>query len=417
MSFIQKGKQVSQVLFFQIIAFLITFLTNILIIRFLPKNEYAVYTTCFTMLGVVTVLSDSGITPVFRRLAGINWSHDFIFSQLVESLFDLRNRILWAVIPITITIAAVLFVKQNATVLSIIFWLIPLAALLFFEVQKGIYIEVLRIKMRIKEVQFIENALNVCRLILVLGLFFFNHIEYILVVYVLASYLTILYARSIAIKYYNPNAKSKLSYKKIMIAKYKELLPNGIYYIVQSQILLFLLYFFIGVDGVADFGALGRITVVFNLLNAVVLNVFSVQFSRTINIIELRRKYIQLMSIIICLALLAFIGIYLFQHQIIFILGDKYANLESILLVMTAISCVNFIVGSISMLNSSKSWVFYNARFAIPVSIVSLFVGLFFLNFKNIEHILFYSIFPVIGSGFLKIADALRGLKLVLFKK
>lgn len=416
MSLIQKGKQISQVLFFQIVAFLITFSTNIIIVRFLPKNEYAVYTTCFTMLGVVTVLSDSGITPIFRRLAGISWSHGLIFAQLVKSLFDLRNRILWAVIPVTIAIASVLFVKQHAGVTSIIIWLIPLAGLLFFEVQKGIYIEVLRIKMLIKEVQFIENALNICRFVFVLGLYFFTHIEYVLFAYVLASYLTVQYARSVAIKYYDPTAQSKLSYKKIMIAKYKELLPNGIYYIVQSQILLFLLYFFIGVEGVADFGALGRITVVFNLLNSVVLNVFSVQFSRTINILELRTKYIQFMSLIVCLAVAVFVGVYLFQHQIIFILGDKYANLEKILLIMTRVSCVTFVAGSINMLNNSKSWVYYNSRFAIPVSIASLLIGLFFLDFKNIEHILYYSMFPVIGTSFLKIADSLRGVKLAFVK-
>lgn len=416
MTLYHRLKQIGGVLAFQGLAFVITFSTNIFIIRTLPKASYAVFIICFQMLGVVSILTDSGITPAFRRLAGQFWKTKHFFSPLVKSLLELRNKLMVGIIPISLVIAAVLFYRQNGFTWRILPWVTLLSVLVFLEIQKAMHLEILRSQLQVRKVQLVENLLNFSRFVLGLASLLLMNIEFLLFAYILASWIASAFAKAKAKPFFNPADTAKNSYKKVMMSKYRELLPNSIFFIIQSQVAIFLLTFFHRAGGVADYGALGRITVIFNMLNAVVLNVFAINFSRNQNLNSLRKNYFTILGSVILLSLVLFCSIFLFRHQIVSILGKKYRGLEYLLIQLTFNSCVTFVLSSVGMLNNAKAWVFYNARFAIPVSIFALVLGMFILDFSKIENIILYSLMPIAFTGLLKLADSFRGLKLAFYK-
>lgn len=413
-SLITRGKQIGSVLFFQGLAFIITFGTNILIIRELSKSDYAIFIICFQMLGMVNLLTDSGITPAFRRLSGKFWKTKQFFSPIVQSLLKIRGELMLGVIPFSLLVAATLFYRQqNGFSWNIGLWILLLGAVIYFEVQRAMYMEILRSQLQIKKVQLSENILNLGRFVLGLTALLFKRIEILLVAYIAASFIAAAYAKAQASKFFDSNDAPKKSYMKVMISKYKQLLPNSIFYMLQSQISLFLLTFFHKSTGVADYGALGRITVIFNMLSSVILNVFATNFGRSQNLKALRQSYLKIMTMVLGLTIVLFTAIYLFRTPIVSILGKKYVGLESLLVQLTFNSCISFILTAVGMLNNAKAWVHYNAKYVIPVAILAMVFGVLVLDFSNIQNIILFSILPVAFTGLLKIADSLRGLKFI----
>ncbi|PHQ28286.1 lipopolysaccharide biosynthesis protein [Leeuwenhoekiella nanhaiensis] len=413
MTSLAKTKMIGGVVFLQLTSFLITFGTSIIIIRELTKEDYAIFTVCFQILGMVAVMTSSGITPTFKRLSGSFWDRSSFFSSIVASLLYLRNKLLFVVVPVSLIIATILIVRQTGFAFEVILWIFLLGVLVIIEVKRSMYLEILRSQMQIGKVQLSENLLNACKLIFGLIILIINQVEVLLASYILASILALFYTRSKALKHYDPKTESRYLYTNLMFKKYKELLPNSIYYIIQSQLILFLLVFFQNSDGVADYGAIGKISIVFNVFNVVILNVFATEFSRKREINKLRKTYLNIIAVSMLVCVFTYFVVFLLQSFILDIFGEKYQGLEKLLMVLTATSCVTFLFSTIGMLNNAKAWVRYNSKFAIPLSTAAIILGVILLDFSNIYHIVLFSIFPVVSTGFLKIADSLKGLKIL----
>ena len=408
-----KGKMIGGVVLFQLTSFLITFGTSIIVIRELSKKDFSIFTICFQILGMIAVLTSSGITPTFKRLSGAFWDKINFFSPIVTSLLYLRNKLLVILVPVTLIIAAVLILQQTGFTYHVFIWVILLGVLMILEVRRSMYIEILRSQMQINQVQISENLLNICKLCFGLIIFLIDDVGLLLTAYIMASGVALLYTRGRALKHYNPSIKHRLLYTNLMYNKYKELLPNSIYYILQSQLILFLLVFFQNADGVADYGAIGKISIVFNVFNVIILNVFATEFSRSREIHKLRKNYLYIIILTVITCIVLYGLIYLMQSLILDIFGEKYQGLEGLLLILTATSCITFLFSTIGMLNNAKAWVTYNSKFAIPFSIAAIVLGVYILDFSKIYDIVIFSIFPVVSTGLLKIVDSLKGLKIL----
>lgn len=415
-NYLATAKKSLYVFVFQGLAFAISTLSHFLIINHFDKHSYAILTIFLATIGTSNILSDSGITSAYRRLAGIHWENKERFSTLVQSLFSLRREILAIIAPITLCLAAYLFIKEsNGWYNEVVIPLILLAIFAVLEVQRGMQVEILRSQMKIKAVQLAENLQNVLRLILVLLVVFTTNknLLLLLLIYVMSGFMSLLYLKTKAKSLIEPNSTKKKSYIKIMRSRYLQLLPNSIFYVVQSQITLFILAIFNQPNAIADFGALSKIGIVFNLLNAVVLNIFSVNFSRTTQIALLRKKFFLFLTLVMGLSLGMVTTVYFSKWWIIKLFGPQYADLAHLLPLFMVYSSITFIFGSIYTMNTAKSWIGFNSKYAIPVSIICIVAGVVLLDLKRLDQVIIFSMLPILFTGFLKIADTLKGLKLI----
>lgn len=414
--YLETIKKSLYVFSFQGLAFLLTTLSNFLIINHFDKQSYAILTIFLSTIGTSNVLSDSGITSAYRRLAGIHWESKNHFSVLVQSLFSLRKEIIAIITPVTICFATYLFMKEfGGWKVALLLPIILLTIFVFLEVGRGIYIEILRSQMKIKEVQSAENIQNVLRLFLVIGVIYLTNknINLLLLTYVLTSILTLIFLRNKAAQIYTNNTGPKKAYIKVMRIKYFQLLPNSMFYVVQSQITFFILATFNQPNAIANFGALSKIGLVFNLLNAVVLNVFSVKFSRTSQLPSLKKHFYLFTVFAVGVSIFLVLMVYLSKSWLIKLFGSQYLTSENLLPLFMVYSSIAFIFGGIYTMNTAKSWVKLNARYAIPVSIGCIIAGVAFLDLRNIDQVVIFSILPILLTGLLKIADTLNGLKLI----
>src|SRR6202048_5382022 len=90
--------------FVQAVVQIIGFLSGILLVRWLPQQEYAYFTTANTMQGPINLLADIGISVGLVSIGGRVWQDRRRFGELINTALGLRKRLgviaIIAVMPI-----------------------------------------------------------------------------------------------------------------------------------------------------------------------------------------------------------------------------------------------------------------------------------------------------------------------------
>src|SRR3954466_13513835 len=78
----------------------LTFACGILIVRALPKADYALFTVANTMQATMNLMADNGICTGLIAIGGRVWQDRYRFGQLVSTAMQLRRW--FAVISLTL---------------------------------------------------------------------------------------------------------------------------------------------------------------------------------------------------------------------------------------------------------------------------------------------------------------------------
>ncbi len=162
---LHRARVVGSFAFVQAIVQLVSFVSGILMIRYLDQREYAYFTIANTMQGTLNVLADIGISIGLVSIGGRVWHDRHRFGQLVNTALGLRRRLgLFA----TLAVAPILYfmlVKNGAsasyTALLIVVVLLGLAV----QLSIGVLSVVPRLRSDIGRIQTIDLTGAVARLI------------------------------------------------------------------------------------------------------------------------------------------------------------------------------------------------------------------------------------------------------------
>jgi O-antigen/teichoic acid export membrane protein len=132
---------------------------------------------------------------------------------------------------------------------------------------------------------------------------------------------------------------------------------NEIYYVTQGHISLYLLSIFGSVTNVADFGALGRIGIVFTGPIAAMQNIAMPRFARCQDMARLRRLYIEIFTAngVIAAALVAIA--FAAPRPILWLLGAKYSGLDYEFHLYAVSLAIGMLSDTANGLNVVRSWI------------------------------------------------------------
>ena len=91
------------------------FISGILIVRLLPTQEYALYTLANTMLGTMTILSDSGIANGVMAEGGKVWQDKEALGVILSTGLTLRRKLGIISLIVTLPILAYLLLTHGAS--------------------------------------------------------------------------------------------------------------------------------------------------------------------------------------------------------------------------------------------------------------------------------------------------------------
>jgi O-antigen/teichoic acid export membrane protein len=116
---VQWGKMAAITASAQAAVQVLAFLSGILVIRLLPVEQYAFYTIANTMLGMIMVLSDGGISIGVMAAGGKVWQDRHKLGTVLATGMDLRRKFALVALAVAVPLLIYLLAHNHASPLTI----------------------------------------------------------------------------------------------------------------------------------------------------------------------------------------------------------------------------------------------------------------------------------------------------------
>jgi O-antigen/teichoic acid export membrane protein len=394
----------------QLIVQALSFASGILLIRTLDPQQYAYFTIANTMQATMNLLADTGIGTSISAIGGKVWQDRYRFGQTIETAMQLRYFL--GVISITVITPILIWMllHNGASILYAVLITVLTLIGLNFQLTTGVLIIVPRLHSQISLVQNLDLFSAIVRLILLgLGYLTFWNAG---VAIGSASLVTGL-QRCILGYWANENINTNTTVNKedrqFILTTIKNTLPSSIFFCVQGQLSIVLISIFGNTENIAEIGALGRLNVIFMLINSVMTTIILPSFSRCQSEAMLKKRYLQIIGIFLLFGLFLITVSNLFSSQFLWLLGGNYNHLQNELILMVVLTVTNSLVGIMSSLNFSKAWVQY-IWIEIPIRLIFQALLLMILDISTVKGVIILSLLSNISPFLVNAMLTYRGL-------
>jgi O-antigen/teichoic acid export membrane protein len=386
-------------------------LYGLLCVRLLPKLEYAKYAVVFAALGSLVVLLDIGISNSIAPLVGENTGDLQLIADYVASLRSLIHRLFAIAGPATILIFPLMVSRQHwsrPVVAAMVAMILASAWLARISSAYGVVLILRRDRPRWYRAQMISSLGTLALLGVFWAAHWINVYSAILINVAGIGYIATSYyrrARQLLGVEGRPSAQKRRAILHLILPS----TPNVIFYAVQGQIPQFLVTFFGITAAVADIGAIGRLAqifVIFGQMNPILLEPYFARLPRS----RLKANYLVAIASVgsICMAVIA-VGRF-FPELFLWVLGQKYSNLHSEVLLVLIGSSIRYLSGSMWMIHSSRRFVYWwNNLSVIAMTLLVQVVFLFHGNLGTVRSALMFNIVSACASLFVNILCAFYG--------
>src|ERR1700694_1082198 len=152
---------------------IIGFLSGILLVRWLPQQEYAYFTIANTMQGTINLLADIGISVGLISIGGRVWQDRHRFGQLISTALSVRRKLGAVAIIIVTPVLYFLLVKNGASFFYTAVLIVVVLAGLLIQLSLGVLDVVPRLRSDIARIQSIDLTGAIARLIVLVTLMYF----------------------------------------------------------------------------------------------------------------------------------------------------------------------------------------------------------------------------------------------------
>ena len=374
------------------------FAAGLLIVRTLPKREYAFYTIGNTMLAAILLLADSGISSALTAIGGRVWQDSRRLGSLLNTALRLRRQLavvtVLAVVPVLIWLLA----QNGASRLTIFLLVLAVLAGSGLELITRIYSVALRLRSEIRQIQNQALVSALVKLAIVAAALFIFMNAAVAILSVVIGY-AVQYAmlRRWVRREVDRSAPVDASMRAEMGSVLKKQAPHSIYYCLQGQITVWLMSVFGNADNVANVGALGRLAVAFTLLSTITAEVVLPAFARIQSVHLLRLRYCQIVSGYFAVSVLSVAVVAIFPRQILSILGHQYAGLGTEGVMMAGSAVVSTTVGLLWAINSARAWI-VPPGFLIPCTLVLQIAMISFMDLSQVRGVLLFTMYSGVPS-------------------
>lgn len=368
-------------------------LTGILIVRLLPIEEYALYTIANTMLGTMTILSDSGIANGVLAEGGKVWKDKSQFGKVLQTGLDLRRKFGLVSLMIAIPVLIYLLRDHGAGWITVALITLGLIPAFYANLSDAMLAVPARLHQDIKPLQANFLQVSLGRLLLN-GIFVF--IFPFTFIALFANSIPRIYGniklKRIASKFLNINEKPDKKIRKEIAISVKRTMPIVIYYSISGQLALWLISFFGTTNSISQLGAMSRLAMVFTIVTSLFSTLIVPRFSRMTEARKkLRNIYLSVQVLTFSLSGILVLLVFLFSNQILWVLGEDYYGLNYELLLVAIANGVSLMTGISSQLTIGRGW-YLKPIFLISLNFISTIIAIALLNLKTLQGVLYFNI-------------------------
>lgn len=408
----QRARIVGNFAMVQAVVQLIGFLSGILLVRWLPQQEYAYFTIANTMQGTLNVLADIGISIGLVSIGGRVWHDRHRFGQLVNTALGLRRKLGAVAILIVTPILYYMLVKNGASMSYTAILIAVVLAGLAVQLSIGVLSVVPRLRSDIGKIQTIDMTGAVARFLVLLALmYFFLNGAVALAIGSATLLLQYWMLRKYVAGVIDLNAPENPEDREAMRGFIRSQAANAVFFCLQGQITVFLISIFgRNVSSIAEVGALGRLAMIFAVLSHLLANIFAPAFARCQSLRKLRWQYAAIVGGVACFSLVIIAVAAFFPREFLFVLGNKYSHLERELLLMVAGAVITAMAGTLWALNAAKAWI-AGSWLYIPLTLATQLALIPSTDFSTVTGVLTFNLVSAIPSLALNLILSVRGFR------
>jgi O-antigen/teichoic acid export membrane protein len=368
--------------------------TGLLLINFLPIEEFAHYALAYAAFTVFALISDGGVSSALLSLGSGVKQEPGRLRTLIDDVFGVRARLGLAALAVGLPVLAWIMVRLDFGAGLIIATLALAVINLAVSLWCAVWSTVLRLDGAYRRLQMIDLASSLFRVGTIgAALALTRSGLALLAVSVGVQGVTVLLLRSRA-RASRAVAPTGASFRPQVTSVLRAAMPGVVFYALQGQVTIAVLALLGTQSAIAGAGALTRIAVVFVVLDPLVTNVLAPRFASVAED-ESFRRYFQgvLGAAVTAAAILSLVAV--FRRPILSLLGSAYSGLELELLIVTGAAGLAFVRDVAGHLNKARAWV-RRSWFSAPAVLGAQLVALTLVDVSTLQGALWLG---AVGAG------------------
>jgi O-antigen/teichoic acid export membrane protein len=397
--------------FVQAIAQALGCLAGIVVLRALPKEDYACFMIVNTVGAVMGMLSDNGITNSLCAIGGRFWQDDEKMGSLIKTCIVLRKRLIaWSFFVITPFLVWIL--RSNNVSVTTIVWLVSFTLVgAYFQLNVAVFNTVMSLRQQVARMQTLVFVGILPRLALVALLGSLGLLTSPLAV--AASTIAVVSQYWLLKRWIRPEisegAAPNQGFKTEILSIVKRQSPFTVYFCLQGQIGIWLMSIFGNMNRVAELGALGRIGMIFSVLVSATSTLIVPRFARAQELCRLRFLYPRILFAFAGLVLVSTALTWLLPGSLLWLLGSQYAQTGAMLWLAVLAAGTSALAGLVYGLNVNKGWI-PPAGVIIPIEILVQAILCFSVDLSSVRDVLMIGVITPIIPGLINLFVGIRRL-------
>jgi O-antigen/teichoic acid export membrane protein len=377
--------------------------TTFIYVRLLTKDDYAALALAMTVLAFIGVASDLGLGAALRYFRRETLGDQAQFARKVRAVDDMRRILFFVACLIGLGIfgSALANTKMDTVKIAGSICLVGIAS--WFQVQLSLKLWLMRLEGHQQESYWSEIIGASVRFLVALVLLYVavQSLLIVLLAFAVSTAASVMLARRLQPQDELHQAETDAATRKAIINYALPTVPSVILYATQDLLIFWLAALKGGAAPIAEVFALGRIGALLAIVGGFATVVV---MPRMANVADPKRAFLGgagfaallavLMSLIVALSVL-------YPAPFLWLIGDRYANLELALPYALTISSIAIVTGTLHQTNRNMGWI--RLEPIIAVFQLSAIVGLVFFGDLTT------------AMGLLAIQLALATLNLLLF--
>lgn len=371
----------------QVFVQLLNAASGFLLVHAMEKPAYAWYTVASGMSAALSVLADAGIGGSVTSQGGAVWQSRPRLSALVAAALLLRYRTSLMACGLLAPLSIWMLVQNGCGLIHASVLTLIVLAPVWCASSSSIYNVVNRLHSRTRQLQAAEMVPALLRTALTGGLVLAGWADTITALLaVLAGHLFqwwLVRRQMACVLSFPPEEEMVREALPRVRQTVREMLPSCLFVALQAQITPALISVFASTSQVADFGALSRLAVIFTAVGAPMINLVAPAVARAQDVRRLRRLFVLTLACAGSFCAGAVILAAWRGDLLLWMLGHKYAHLESeLVLVMTAMvfGCLNSVFWSFNFARGWTRFVWLN----IPLTLTTQCIGAALLPLQTV---------------------------------
>lgn len=357
---LSKARRFLQYLPSQGIATAGNLLYGFLCVRMLPKGDYAKFTVVFGFLGALSLLSDISLSGTVLPLIGDRIDNLPLIADYIASLRQLTHRIYFILAPVVMILFPLLVRNQpwDRTVVASMIAIVLVAA--WFIRISGAYGSVLMVRRDRERWYWAQKASSLGTLALLLIFWMAHWVNAYSAILINVSGIIfvsqVIYFRArhlLGVKGHGSKEK-----RAAILHMAAPTIPNAIFYSLQGQISVLLITIFGHTEGLANIGALSRLSQIYTIfvqLNPLLVEPYFAKLPKS----QFKISYVALIAGAVGLGLAITASAALFPNVFLAILGPKYSGLNFELLLVIATSSTGYLTSVLVVAHSARRFIYW----------------------------------------------------------